>query len=278
MIEKLLLYSDGGARGNPGPAASAYVATTPTGVILKSDAHFVGNRTNNQAEYEALIMALRYASELKAEEITCYLDSELVAKQLTGRYQVKNEQLHQLYREVKKILCGFKKVSFVNVPRENPMISQADALVNKTLDAQALSGSVARLQPMQGVFVHVSIRTSNIVRSIDFYQRFLGLRVVGKFEYKAANSELVFMQDQKGKGAMLELTFCRGQSVFEQPSFEKRLFDHLGFEVPDVYVAVAEMKRAGVVVKSEPTKFDESTTIAFVEDPDGTLVELIERR
>ena len=136
MIQKILLYSDGGARGNPGPAASAFIATSPSGETMKVDSKFVGKRTNNQAEYEALLMALRYAAEQKAEEVTCYLDSELVAKQLTGQYQVRNAELQLLNRQAKTLLVNFKKVIFISVPREHPNISRADALVNQTLDRQ----------------------------------------------------------------------------------------------------------------------------------------------
>jgi ribonuclease HI len=276
-MNKLLLYSDGGARGNPGPAASAFLATTPAGITIRTDARFIGNRTNNQAEYEALLMALRYAAEHQANEVICYLDSELVTKQLNGQYQVKNVLLHKLYLEVKTVLKHFKQVSFINVPREHPQISKADALVNQTLDKQAQKSPVSR--SLSGsVFVHTCIRTSNVQRSIDFYQRFLGLQVIAKFDNNTANSELVFMQDPQGKGARLEIMFCRNQKEFVKPSFEQRLFDHLGFEVPDVYVLVSEMKQAGISVVEGPKRFDANTNIALVEDPDGTIVELIECR
>ena len=131
-----MLYSDGGARGNPGPAAIAYLAVTQAGQIIKSDSRFIGEATNNQAEYTALIAALEFAKTFKAQEVTCHLDSELVGKQLNGEYSVKNPELRKLWRKATELKGYFKKISFVNVPRENPYISRADALVNKTLDAQ----------------------------------------------------------------------------------------------------------------------------------------------
>jgi len=79
-----LIYSDGGSRGNPGPAASAFIALSENNAILMKDARCIGSRTNNQAEYEALISALEFASKLKAEEVVCHLDSELVTQQLNG--------------------------------------------------------------------------------------------------------------------------------------------------------------------------------------------------
>jgi len=280
MSQRLILYSDGGARGNPGPAAIAYVATTEDGATLKEDSRFIGNHTNNQAEYHAVLLALKYAVDQKAQEVTCYLDSELVAKQLRGEYSVKNPELQQLNSQVKGLFGCFKKIRFVNLPRSNPMISRADELVNITLDAEARKASRI-LQKSKAIgeggrFVHASIRTSNLQRSIDFYSKYFGLKVVRRHRIEASNAEIVFMQDPEGEGCMLELTFYLDQKEFLQPEYEKRLFDHLGFSVKDINAVVEEMKRAGVVVTDEPKRFSEHATIAFVEDPDGTLIELIE--
>ncbi len=137
MITKLLVYSDGGARGNPGPSAIAYLVLTQEGEFLGSNTRFIGVHTNNQAEYEALIWALEYACKVEAQEIICHLDSELVAKQLNGEYSVKNRELRVLFDKVQKLKKCFRKTSFVNVPRTNIQIQKADKLVNKTLDEQA---------------------------------------------------------------------------------------------------------------------------------------------
>jgi ribonuclease HI len=276
MNQKLLIYSDGGARGNPGPAAIAFIATDESGITTKADSRYIGVHTNNQAEYEALLLALKFAVDSNAVEIICHLDSELVAKQLTGEYAVKDSELQKLNRQVKDILGRFRKVSFINVPRSHPQISRADALVNKTLDEEARK---PRRQNGGGsLFVHASIRTSNMQRSIDFYSKFFGLQVKSRHDIKATNAEIVFLQDSQGKGCMLELTYYRDQKEFQQAEYEKRLFDHLGFEVADINNTVVAMKKAGVTITDEPSKFNEHTTIAFVEDPDGTLIELIEHK
>ena len=136
MSQRLLVYSDGGARGNPGPAAIAFIALNSKGETVKADSCFIGTHTNNQAEYEALLMALKYAADQKMQEIVCHLDSELVVKQLNGEYAVKNDELWQRWRKVQQLKICFKKISFVNVPRSNPQIQRADELVNKTLDEQ----------------------------------------------------------------------------------------------------------------------------------------------
>ena len=137
MSQRLWIYSDGGARGNPGPAAIAFIALNDKGETVKADSRFIGVHTNNQAEYEALLMALEFASDQKMLEIFCHLDSELVVKQLNGLYAVKNNELWLLWRKVQQLKVCFKKISFVYVPRSNPQIERADAFVNKTLDQQA---------------------------------------------------------------------------------------------------------------------------------------------
>jgi lactoylglutathione lyase len=128
------------------------------------------------------------------------------------------------------------------------------------------------------VFVHASIRTSNIERSIDFYTRLLGLKVLSRREIKQNNAEIVFLQDPKGEGCTLELTFYRNQKKFTQPEYEERLFDHLAFEVADMNGTIAALRKEKVTITDEPYKLESNgPTIAFIEDPDGTLIELIER-
>jgi ribonuclease HI len=136
MLERLALYSDGGARGNPGPAAIAFLAVTGAGQIIKADSRFIGKATNNQAEYNALIAALEFARVFKAQEVICHLDSELVGKQLKGEYSVKNLELKKLWCKARELNGCFRRISFVNVPRSDPYISKADELVNRTLDEQ----------------------------------------------------------------------------------------------------------------------------------------------
>ena len=129
-----MIFSDGGARGNPGPAAIAFVILSGTSQILMTKSRYIGLRTNNQAEYEALIAALEYAVAFNAEEATCHLDSELVAKQLTGEYAVKNRDLRKMWNKAQELKRHFKKVSFINVPRTNNQIQTVDKLVSETLD------------------------------------------------------------------------------------------------------------------------------------------------
>jgi lactoylglutathione lyase len=134
---------------------------------------------------------------------------------------------------------------------------------------------------MQGekpMFIHASIRTSNINRSVEFYTKLLGLKIVKRMEIPQNKAELVFLQDPKGEGATLELTFMSAQKKFIQADYEDRLFDHLAFEVQDMNKTLEAMRKAGVTVTDEPYRLNpKGSLLAFVEDPDGTLIELIEK-
>jgi lactoylglutathione lyase len=128
------------------------------------------------------------------------------------------------------------------------------------------------------MFVHTSIRTSNMDRSIDFYNRLLGLKLVSRREIPQNNAEIAFLRDPQAKGATLELTFYRNQKKFSQPDYEDRVFDHLAFEVTDINQTIEAMRNEKVTITDEPFKLSPTgATIAFVEDPDGTLIELIEK-
>ena len=127
------------------------------------------------------------------------------------------------------------------------------------------------------MFVHASIRTSNIEKSIDFYTKFLSLKMISRREIKQNSAEIAFLQDQEGKGCTLELTYYKNQKKFSQPEYEERLFDHLGFTVSNIDATIASMKKENVAITDEPFKLGANgPAIAFVEDPDGTLLELIE--
>jgi len=101
-MRKLIIYADGASRGNPGPAGIGIVICDELGKIIKEYRHFIGNATNNMAEYRALIMALKLASSFPVSEIECFSDSELMVKQLNGVYRVKNEKLGKLFLLVRE--------------------------------------------------------------------------------------------------------------------------------------------------------------------------------
>jgi ribonuclease HI len=132
---KLIVHVDGGARGNPGPAAAAAVITTPDGVLVDEHAQLLGSATNNVAEYRALLLGLARALELGASEVEVIGDSELIAKQVQGLYKVKHPAMRPLHLDAMAALRGFEKWSIRTVPRAQN--ADADALVNAALDQAA---------------------------------------------------------------------------------------------------------------------------------------------
>lgn len=129
---KLVLHVDGGARGNPGPAAIGVVVSAPDGEVVATLADAIGETTNNVAEYRALLRGLQLAAEHGAREVEVINDSELVARQLTGVYKVKHPAMQELHRQALAALQGFERWSIRSVPRAQN--AEADALVNAALD------------------------------------------------------------------------------------------------------------------------------------------------
>ena len=130
---KVVVHVDGGARGNPGPAAAAAVVSSPDGDVLDEASEFLGVATNNVAEYRGLLLGLARAKALGADEVEVVNDSELVAKQVNGEYKVKHAAMRPLYSEAMEALRDFERWSIRSVPRAQN--ADADALVNQALDA-----------------------------------------------------------------------------------------------------------------------------------------------
>jgi ribonuclease HI len=131
---KARLSTDGGSRGNPGPAAYGYVLETEDGHVLAAHGEAIGTATNNVAEYRGLVAGLEKAVELSVDEIEVVSDSELLVKQMRGEYKVKNAALRKLREQAELLANGFSNVSFTAVRREHNEL--ADQLVNDALDAQ----------------------------------------------------------------------------------------------------------------------------------------------
>ena len=127
------LFTDGGARGNPGPAAYGYVLEAEDGTVLAAHGEKIGVATNNVAEYSALIAGLKKAAELGVEEVDVISDSELMVKQMTGEYRIKNEALQELAAKARQAARRVGKVTYEAVRREHNEL--ADRLVNEALDA-----------------------------------------------------------------------------------------------------------------------------------------------
>lgn len=132
---RVIIFTDGGARGNPGPAGIGGVIYDENDEKLAEVSEYIGEATNNQAEYRALIVTLEKAKELGATEVECFLDSELVVKQLNLEYKVKNEGLAPLFLQAHNLTVQIGKVHFHAIPREQN--KKADALVNRAIDRKS---------------------------------------------------------------------------------------------------------------------------------------------
>tara|TARA_Y100000031_G_scaffold133439_1_gene155276 strand:+ start:1249 stop:1653 length:405 start_codon:yes stop_codon:yes gene_type:complete len=131
-MKKLITYTDGGARGNPGPAAIGVVVMDENKKEIESFGKYIGHKTNNQAEYLALLAAVEKVRDMGATEVTCYLDSELVVKQMNREYKVKNNELASIFVKIWNVATGFDRITYKHVRREQN--KKADTQVNKALD------------------------------------------------------------------------------------------------------------------------------------------------
>ena len=134
MAVKAIIYTDGGSRGNPGPSALGVVVTEESGKVLKEYSHYLGEVTNNQAEYEAVIFALQKAKQLRIKEVELRVDSELIGRQLLGMYKIKDPDLQPLFIKAWNLRLDYDKVDIKIIPREQN--KKADKLVNRELDSR----------------------------------------------------------------------------------------------------------------------------------------------
>lgn len=134
MPDRLIVYTDGGARGNPGPAALGVVLCDAEGRVLDERAEYLGEGTNNEAEYRAVLRGLDLARGRGALEVEVVSDSQLVVRQLRGEYRVRHPRLRPLHDAARRLEPAFRRVRYRHVPRDHPMTRRADALVNAALD------------------------------------------------------------------------------------------------------------------------------------------------
>jgi ribonuclease HI len=126
------LFTDGAARGNPGPAGAGAVIVSPEGHVVAKVGKFLGDQTNNYAEYKGLILGLQRARAMGIRELDVYSDSELLVRQLNGEYQVKADHLKPLHEEARQLLQGFSAVAVSHIPREEN--EAADEMSNRAID------------------------------------------------------------------------------------------------------------------------------------------------
>lgn len=131
-MSKAVLYTDGGARGNPGPTGFGALLFDINGLLIDYTGGYEAHATNNFAEYSALLIGLKLARKNKVTDLECRLDSELVVKQLKGEYKIKDENIKNFYKKINELLLDFNSISFKHIPREENQ--HADRMVNLILD------------------------------------------------------------------------------------------------------------------------------------------------
>jgi len=127
-----ILKTDGGSRGNPGEGASGAVLFNEEGIVIDIAGLYLHNTTNNNAEYQALVIGLKMAKKNRIENLECFLDSELIVKQMNGIYKISDANIKQIKKLIDTLLPNFQKVSFTHIPREQNKL--ADKIVNLILD------------------------------------------------------------------------------------------------------------------------------------------------
>jgi ribonuclease HI len=128
-----VVFSDGAAKGNPGPSGAGWLIRDPEGQVRTENGKFLGHGTNNEAEYQALTSALEAALALGAEAVRVHLDSELLVRQLNGQYRVKSDRLRKFYLQAQDLLRRFREYAIIHVPREKNQ--DADRLANEAIKA-----------------------------------------------------------------------------------------------------------------------------------------------
>jgi len=138
-IEEIVIHTDGGSRGNPGPSAAGYVIMTLDGVVVETGGEYLGITTNNQAEYQAVRYALQQAKKYHPRQIKFKIDSQLVVNQMNGAYRIRNRDLWPIHASIRDLIAGFDKVTFEHIYREDNKL--ADSQVNLILDQQTQAHS-----------------------------------------------------------------------------------------------------------------------------------------
>ena len=265
-VVKARLFTDGGARGNPGPAAAAFVLEAEDGSPLDARGEAIGVATNNVAEYRALLAGLERAAELGVTELEVVSDSELLVRQMTGEYKVKNEALKELSSEAARLARRVGRVTYRAVRRhENEL---ADRLVNDALDA-ATGRPRARREATVSLD-HAVIAVSDWERSNAFYRDVLGAELVERgpgWAYRFGRQQL----NVHGPGERAAARRPRPGPAREQRPLLRLARPHR--DAPSsTWRATASRSKRGPVERDGARGGGRSV---YFRDPDGSLLELI---
>jgi phosphoribosylglycinamide formyltransferase-1 len=232
--DKIIAYIDGGSRGNPGPAAAAFVLNDTSGKQLEARAFFLGKATNNVAEYTALVKALQAAAQIGSEQISIFSDSDLLVKQINGLYRVKSEQIRPLYQEAVGLLEKFKSWKARHIRREKN--EQADNLVNQALDSQRNIAAMQKSAKPKGKPIRLGVLISgggttlmNILEYISQGRLNAEVAVVISSRSEVAGVE-------KAKNAGLNVKIIRKKDHVDIDEFSRHIEEELAIAKVDLVI------------------------------------------
>jgi formyltetrahydrofolate-dependent phosphoribosylglycinamide formyltransferase len=222
VYEEVIVFTDGGSRGNPGPAAAAFTLTDIHNKLIVARAFFLGKATNNVAEYTALIKALEEAAGLGARRVAIRSDSELMVRQVKGEYKVKNQGLSELYAQAMQLLAGFASWRIEHIYREKNV--KADELVNRAIDDQQ---DITQRPQDKGTPLRIAILLSGSGRTMDNI-----LAHIRQGSFNASIELVVSSRDDvagvdKAKAAGLGLVVIRRKDYPTLESFSKKIASEL---------------------------------------------------
>jgi phosphoribosylglycinamide formyltransferase-1 len=225
VSDKIIAYIDGGSRGNPGPAAAAYVLNDSSGAQLEAKAFFLGKATNNVAEYTGLVKALEAAAQKGPEQLSVFSDSELLVRQINGQYRVKSEQIKPLFQKAMSLLNRFNNWTVRHVTRDKN--KKADSLVNQALDAESdiedkKKSTAPKEKPIRlGVLISGGGTTLvNILKYIN--EDRLNAQVAVVISSRSTVSGV-----EKAKNAGLDVKVIRKKDYADIDKFSKRIEEEL---------------------------------------------------
>jgi phosphoribosylglycinamide formyltransferase-1 len=225
VSDKIIAYIDGGSRGNPGPAAAAFVLSDASGTQLEAKAFFLGRATNNVAEYTGLVKALEAAAQMGSEQLSVFSDSELLVKQINGQYRVKSEHLRPLFQQAMSLLSRFKSWKIQHVIRDKN--KQADSLVNQALDAgRDIEGKRKSTKP-KGKPIRLGVLISGGGTTLINILKYINQ---GRLNAKVAvviSSRSTVTGVEKAKNAGLDVRIIRKKDYAGVDEFSKRIEEEL---------------------------------------------------
>jgi len=235
LPDQIIAYTDGASRGNPGPAAAAFVLSDPGGTRLQAKAFFIGQTTNNVAEYTAIIKALQAAKEISTKELTVFSDSELLVRQINGKYRVKSEQIRPLFKQAVELLSEFENYKVRFVPRQKNQ--EADKLVNQALNLERdIEAKPAPAEPQLSIInnqssiqrpIRLGVLISGGGRTLMNILEYIKQDQLNAEVAVVISSRLTVTGVERAKNAGLDVKIIRKKDYPDIDEFSKRIEEEL---------------------------------------------------